>query len=142
MTLDLYQLHHVVDEFYGNQPTPQDVTFMHGQLQALELSPAEFEQSWRIARPIATRLLGRDPTLHELKQLSTQHPEEYHRFYGAHPHPDFPEVKASEMAKYHHIAEPIAMKLAGRKPVTKELARFALGGYHADDVASHYGGEW
>ena len=170
MTLDLGRIAHEVDQYYGNLPhpqapriklkdydafksaaeamtgvgkaTPQDVAHIHETLTRLEISPQDFVSTWKKAKPIANRLLGREPGMDEIKDLAGAHPQEYHDYFGHQPHPAYPEVKAMDMARYYHAAEPIARKLAGRAPSNKEVARFALAGYTSEDIASHFGGGW
>lgn len=120
------------------QVTGQEVSDMHAHLHALEMSPQEFESSWRVARPLASRLLGRDPEMDELKYLAGKHPEDVSHFYNSMPHPQYPEVTAGQMAKFHYIAEPFAREHAGRKPVPLEVARFAMQNASDEHIRNHY----
>lgn len=126
----------------GDFPEPNDVSAMHGQLQALGISPSQYERAWKLARPLANRLLDRDPTPDEIVHLHEAHPSEYHDYYNAMPHPHYPEISAGEMAKYYHAALPVSQKLAGREPVAHEVARFAMAGYDTESIHAHYKDDW
>jgi hypothetical protein len=126
----------------GKKPQPADVAHIHQSLKHLELSPSDFERLWKTSKPLANRLLNRDPTFEEMKILQEAHPGDIHGYYMDHPHPDFPEVKAGEMAKAYHAATPIARKMVGRNPNAHETARFAIANYSSEDMINHFGGEW
>src|ERR1700738_214842 len=100
----------------GRKPEPADVAHIHQSLKHLELSPSDFERTWKTSKSLANRLLGRDPTFEEMKVLADAHPGDIHDYYSNHPHPDYPEVKAGDMVKAFHAATPIARKMVGRTP--------------------------
>lgn len=166
MAFDRSQVGQTVSEFYGNLPHPQapelkvrefdvyarvaarfneepqpnheQILQAYHMLKNIEMSPSEFERVWDLAKPLANRLLDRPPSIHDLDLLQGAHPEEVHHYYFTHPHPEFPEVQAGEIARYHAAAEPIARQ-HGYEPNLHEVARFAIAGYDAEDMARHYG---
>jgi hypothetical protein len=169
MPLDMGVIRDLVNTYYGNLPTPgapkvalkeyqayeqaaeavagkkvkaQDVGHIHETLTQLGISPSDLQRVWRIAKPVSQRLLGRDPSFDEVAHLKDAHPADFHDYYNAMPHPAYPEVNAGDMAKYAHVAEPIALQHAQRYPAHKELARFVMGNYTADDIKNHYTGDW
>lgn len=119
-------------------PSPDEVTHAYHLLKNAEVSPHDFESVWSTAKPLANRLLGRPPTIHDVKQLAGGHPADVHSYYMGHPHPEYPEVKAGDFAKYHHAATPIANSMIGRDPVPLEVARFAIAGYDSEAIQNHY----
>lgn len=121
-----------------NQPKPAQVANAYHMLTNAELAPAEFERLWEVARPLSQRLLGRDPTIHDLQALTHKMPNEVQGYYMTHPHPQYPEVSAGDMIRYYHVARPISQQLWGREPNDHELARMALAGYDANEVLGHY----
>jgi hypothetical protein len=170
MALDQMAIQKATEDYYGNLPHPEANDVPVNQyslyqnvaarlnssqtptgdqtnqayllLQNLQMTPAEFERVWDISKPMTNRLLSRDPTVHELVDLAHQPPNAIHDYYMNHPDPIYPEVKAGDMAKYSHTAEPIARAYAGRSPNQVELARFAIGNYSAEDMAAHYQDNW
>ena len=126
----------------GNQPTPEMVSHASETLKGMQMSPGDFEHVWTMARPVANRLLGRDPSMIEMaKHLREATPREVHQYYSDHPYPGYEEVRAGEVAKYMRAAEPIARRYQ-RKPNLEEVTRFAAAGYTHDDMHQHYGGGW
>jgi hypothetical protein len=122
------------------KPRPADVVHAHKSLQVAGISPAEFEQTWTVARPVANRLLnGRDPTMVDIQRLKEAHPRDIHRYYLDHPFPGYEEVTAHQMATHYRAAEAIARQY-GRTPNYEEVSRFAVAGYEADDMHQHYRG--
>lgn len=140
MPIKEYDAHERVAAMLKNpdEPQPSDVEQAYHMLRQVDMSPAEWEYAWKLARPTANRLLDRDPDLQELVMFRGAHPADVHDFYSSHPYPGHEEVRAGEMARYFHAATPIAHTLAGRKPVLTEVARFAAAGYTHDDIARHY----
>lgn len=166
MTFDATKLPHVVADYYGNQPHPdapdikvkeyeafakvaarffenpkpqrEQITQAYHLLNNANLSPAQFERVWDIAKPLANRLLGTPPTIHDLDMLRDAHPGDIQRYYLDHPHPKYPEVSAGDFNRYYHAAEPIANMHADRFPVDHEVARFAAAGYETEDLIAHY----
>lgn len=122
------------------KPTPTDVEHAATTLKQAGISPADFETTWAVARPVANRLLdGRDPTMVQLKQLVGKSPQEVHDYFSGHPFPGYEEVTAGQMVRHWRAAEAIARQY-GRAPNHEEVSRFAAAGYTADDMHSHYGG--
>jgi hypothetical protein len=121
------------------QPKGADVAHAAESLNQAGVSPSEFEQFWTTARPVANRLLGRDPSLIEAQRLKDATPQDIHRHYMDHPYPGYEEVTAGQMAKYYRAAEPIARQY-GRVPNHEEVSRFAIAGYEAEHMDSHYQG--
>lgn len=166
MTLNTQRLHAVVDLVIGNMDhpdapelkvkdyrahvtaaammrnpdsvRPQDVVQMFHLLKRMDMSPADFEDAWSMARPIANRFLDRDPTPQEIKRFHGVTPGEIHDYYSEHPMPGHEEVKAGNYIKYFHAARPIAHSTVGRNPLPVEIARFAAAGYDAEDMHAHY----
>lgn len=164
--MDPLKLASVVEEFIGNMPHPDaptmpikeyaahervaammhnpkepeagDVEQAYHLLKQLDMSPAQWEHAWKLARPVANRMLDRDPDPSELVMFKDGHPSVIHDYYSSHPYPNFEEVQAGDVMRYLHAATPIAHTLAGRKPVLTEVARFAAAGYTSDDIANHY----
>lgn len=122
----------------GNQPKPDTVTHTFHTLKAASLSPGEFEHVWTSARPVANRLLDRDPSIMELVRLKDAAPHEIHAHYSNHPYPGYEEVTAGQVAKHWRAAEAIARR-HGRTPNKEEVTRFAAAGYTAEDMMNHYG---
>lgn len=120
------------------EATPQDVVNTYHQLKHVGLSAADFENTWELARPVANRILGRDPRLQELVQFVGAHPADVHGYYMEHPMPGHEEVKAGDFLRYYHAATPIAQATVGRKPLPVEVARFASAGYATEDIHAHY----
>jgi hypothetical protein len=120
---------------------PQDVVNTYHQLKHIGLSPADFEHTWELARPVANRILGRDPRLQELALFTSGHPGDVHEYYMQHPLPGHEEVKAGDFLRYFHAATPIAQASIGRKPLPVEVARFAAAGYGTEDIVNHYAHE-
>lgn len=164
--IDLHRLAGVVDDIVGRMPhpkapsltvadykayevaaamlknpeeaTPEDVVSTYTQLRTVGISAADFEHTWELARPVANRILGRDPRLQELLQFVGAHPGDVHAYYMESPMPDHEEVKAGDFLKYFHAATPIAQQSLGRKPLPNEVARFASAGYQTEDIVNHY----
>jgi hypothetical protein len=112
------------------EPQPQ-----HAQVQQ---APVEFERLWDIAKPLANRLLGRDPTMPELVMQANREPSQIQAYYVNHPHPHYSESTAGEMARYAAAVEPVSSRTQGRPPNEVETHRFVQGGYTMDDVVAHY----
>lgn len=126
----------------GNKPKPEMVAHAHQTLKSAQLSPGEFENVWTLARPVANRLLDRDPSIPEMaKHLREATPGMVHDYYSNHPYPGYEEVKAGDVARYMRAAEPIARRY-GKSPNLEEVTRFAVSGYGHDDIHQHYGGDW
>ena len=119
-------------------PEPHETEAAYHALQGAGLSPAEFEYGWGIARPLANRLLDRDPHLLELQRLKDARPSDWHAYYFHHPHPQAPEVAAGEMARYRQLAMPYSHDRYQRDPNVQEVSRFALGQYDQEAIAQHY----
>jgi len=131
--------------FQEANPTPQHVSTAYHTLTNAGISPAEFERVWDIAKPLANRLLDRDPTVHDLQMLMQKMPGEIHSYYMEHPHPEFPESQAGDIARYGAISREAANRHVGRDPLPAELHMFNMGGFNADEVLAHYasdGSEW
>lgn len=173
MPVDLTQLGQVVQDVYGNkphpalpeikvkdypafrrvagrmfqeaQPTSQHVTTAYHTLISAGVAPAEFERLWDVAKPLANRLLDRDPTIHDIQMLAQKMPGDVHAYYMDHPHPEFPESQAGDIARYATVAREAANRYIGRDPITAELHMFNMGGFTADEIHDHYasdGSEW
>lgn len=126
----------------GNKPSAEMVVHAAETLKGMKMSPGEFEHVWTVARPVANRLLNRDPSMLEMsKHLREAAPKDVHQYYSDHPYPGYEEVRAGDVAKYMRAAEPIARRY-GKAPNMEEVTRFAAAGYNHDDMHSHYGGEW
>lgn len=126
----------------GNKPKPEMVVHAHQTLKSAQLSPGEFEHIWTMARPVANRLLDRDPSIIEMaKHLREATPKDVHQYYSDHPYPGYEEVSAGQVARYQRAAEPIARRY-GKSPNLEEVTRFAAAGYTHDDMHQHYGGSW
>lgn len=119
-------------------PTPNMVEDLYNQLQAVGLSPHQWEHAFEISRPLANRLLDRDPTLQELVRHGDAHPGDVHDYYSASPSPSHPEIKAGEMVRYLHIASESAGRNLERKPLPHEVAHFAAMQAHPDYIDMHY----
>ncbi len=124
--------------FQEASPTSEHVGTAYHVLTNAEIAPAEFERLWTIARPLSNRLLSRDPTIHDLVSLAGQAPNNVQSYYMNHPHPQYPEASAGDIAKYATVALYPARRLAGREPNLTELHKFAVGGYTTQDVVAHY----
>lgn len=122
----------------GNEPHDSDVSAAVHLLKGMQMSPADFEYLWESAKPLSQRFLGRPPKPQELRKFLDATPGDIHGFYADHPHPDFPEVKAGDFARYFHAAQPIANSTVGRNPLKLEVARFAMAGYDETDIHAHY----
>ena len=124
--------------FQQAQPNPQHVSVAYHTLTNAGVAPAEFERIWDVAKPLANRLLDRDPTIHDLHMLSTRAPGEIHSYYMDHPHPQYPESSAGDIARYAAVAREPANRYAGRNPLAHELHTFVMGQYSASEVHQHY----
>jgi hypothetical protein len=124
--------------FQQKQPTPQHVSTAYHALTNAEVSPAEFERVWDVAKPLANTLLDRDPTIHDIHMLATKMPGDIHSYYMEHPHPKMPTAKAGDIARYAAIAREPANRYHGRNPVLGELHTFVMGQYSASEVHDHY----
>lgn len=135
-----YDSHERVAAMMNNpkEPEPGDVAQAYHLLKQLDMSPAEWEHAWKLARPVANRMLDRDPDPQELAMFKGAHPGDVHDYYSSHPYPDHEEVKAGDVVRYMHAATPIAHTLAGRKPVLNEVAQFAAAGYDTEDIHRYY----
>lgn len=122
----------------SGQVHPSDVVAAAQLLKGMEMSPADFEYLWSVAKPLSQRFLGRPPKPQELRKFLEATPGDVHGFYADHPHPDFPEIKAGDFARYFHAAQPIANATVGRNPLKLEVARFAAAGYDEEDMHRHY----
>jgi hypothetical protein len=162
-----FSTHHVathVAEVYGNMPHPQVPSLLikdypshervawmlndrkplpHEVAQAAEtlkqagLSPSQFESTWAIARPVANRLLGTDPTMQQLVALQGGSPQDIHHYYMNHPFPGYEEVTAGEMVRGYRAAEHVARQY-GQVPNHEEVSRFVATGASSDDMHNHY----
>lgn len=124
--------------FSNSQPKPKEVQTAYHALTNAGVSPGEFERVWDIAKPLANRLLDRDPSIHDLAMLASQHPGQIQQYYMDHPHPDYPEARAGDIARYAAVARYPANRLAGRLPNMTELHKFVMGNYTMTDIVSHY----
>ena len=124
--------------FDKSRPAPKDVASAYHALTNADISPAEFERIWDVAKPLSNRLLDRDPTIHDLAMLVHHKPNEIQSYYMDHPHPEFPTASAGEIDRYATSARWPANKLAGRDPYLAELHQFVVGGYSMDDIVKHY----
>jgi hypothetical protein len=120
-------------------PQKQHIESAYKMLNSAGVSPSQFEYVWDIARPLANRLLGRDPSIHDIARLADAAPGDIQSHFLDHPHPQFPEVAAGDMARFRAAATPMANQYAKRKPNDVEVARFALSGYDETSIARHYG---
>lgn len=121
-----------------DEPVPSDVEAAYHQLKHAGITPSQWEHAWTISRPVANRLLGRDPTLQELIRHGDAHPSEIHDYYWHSPSSSHPEIKAGEMAKYMHIASQVAPNHVDWTPTRQDAAYFAAAGMHPSDVEAHY----
>lgn len=131
--------------FQQASPKPQQVAVAYHTLTNAGVAPAEFERVWDVAKPLANRLLNRDPTIHDVHMLLTKAPGEIQSYYMDHPHPQYPESSAGDIARYAAVAREPANRYAGRNPNTLELHTFVMGGYTSDEVHGHYaddGSNW
>jgi len=119
------------------QPQPRDVAHAAETLQQAGLSPAQFETTWSVARPVANRLLGQDPTMTQLVHLKDAAPRDIHAYYLDHPFPGYEEVTAGQMAQHYRAAEAIARQY-GQIPNHEEVSRFAITGADAAQMHDHY----
>lgn len=120
------------------EATPADVVSTYHSLRTAGISAADFENTWELARPVANRILGRDPRLQELVHFVGAPPGDVHAYYMEHPMPGHEEVKAGDYLRYFHAATPIAQSTLGRSPLPVEVARFAAAGYQTEDIVNHY----
>ncbi len=128
--------------FMMNDTKPDGAAVTHAaeSLKQAGISPSEFEQVWHVARPVANRLLGRDPNLIEVQRLKTADPKAIQQHYLDHPFPGYEEVTAGQMARHYRAAEPIARQY-GRVPNHEEVSRFALVEADHDYMHQHFSGE-
>ena len=119
-------------------PTSHDVRAAYHELTQTGIKPSQWEHAWTISRPLANRLLGRDPTLQELVRNADAHPTEIHDYYSNLPSRSHPEIKAGEMARYKHLASDPADHHLERAPLMREVAIFAAGQFHPDQIDAHY----
>lgn len=118
--------------------TPHDVRDAYHELNAAGISPSQWERLWEIARPLANRLVHRDPSLPEMTHLLDAHPADIHDYYHHLPSPSHPEIKAGVMAKYLHMSNDVANQHLERPPLLEEVARFAASDFNPDDIETHY----
>lgn len=121
------------------QPRPADVSHAAETLNRAGVSPSQFEAAWTVARPVANRLLGQDPSMIDIQRLKDATPQDIHQYYLDHPFPGYEEVTAGQMVKHYRAAEAVARQY-GRVPNHEEVSRFAVAGYTADDMDRHYSG--
>lgn len=119
------------------QPTPADVTHAAQTLKGAGLSPAQFETTWAVARPVANRLIAKDPTMQQLVHLANSTPQQIHDYYMTHPYPGYEEVTAGQMVRAWRAAEPIARQY-GHAPGLEHVARFAVTEATVDDMHDYY----
>jgi hypothetical protein len=119
-------------------PTPGDVRGAYHELTQAGISPSQWEHAWEISRPLANRLLGRDPKIQELVRHQDAHPSEIYDFYYHHPSPSHPEIKAGVMATYMHMANDVANRHLDRPPLLREVAKFAASNYQPQEIENHY----
>jgi hypothetical protein len=124
--------------FYTSKPEGKQVETAYHTLKNSELSPSEFERLWKVAKPLANRLLNEDPTPQDLKMLEGGHPGDIQSYYMNHPHPQYPEASAGDIARYGAVSLHPARRLAGRPPNLVELHKFVMGNYSMDDIVQHY----
>ncbi len=123
---------------HDRQPNGDDVAHTAETLRQAGISPSEFESTWSVARGVANRLLGQDPTIVDVQRLKGASPMDIHAYYRDHPFPGYEEVSAGDMARYYRAAEPIARQY-GLVPQHNEVARFAVAGYDEAAMHDHYG---
>jgi hypothetical protein len=121
-----------------HKPTHMDVKDAFHQLKSVDLSPHEWEHAWTVSRPVANRLLGRDPTIQELIRHRDAHPADIHDYYYHSPSTSHPEFKAGVMAKYMHMASESASRHVERKPLLQEAALFAASDFTHEHIDQHY----
>jgi len=166
MTIDLKTLRQVVTKAFGELPHPDvpgltnaeyplyrriaemkrhphppsrsDIEAAYNELQSAGISPQQWEHAWAIARPLANRLMGRDPELHELVRLADAHPQDIHLYYSNLPSPSHPEIKAGDLARYLHMAAEPAGRHLQRRPLLQEAATFAAMNAAPEDIETHY----
>lgn len=124
----------------GEVPNGDDVRTTFHALKAANVSPAEFEYSWNLMKPITTRFFGanRNPQLQEIARLKDAGPNEVYNYFASMPHPLYPEAKVGDMFRYYHAAAPIARDHGASDPSALELARFSVAGYDIESVHQHY----
>jgi hypothetical protein len=119
-------------------PSHEEIRSAYHQLTQAGISPQQWEHAWQIARPLANRLLDRDPDLSELVHLIDAHPADIHHYYSSLPSPSHPEIQAGELARYLHVAAEPAGRHLQRGPLLAEAARFAAFNASPEDVELHY----
>jgi len=119
-------------------PEADDVISAFTMLKGAGVSPAEFEYVWDIAKPVSTRLIGKDPHILEVARLAQAHPTEILHYYSSLPHPKSPEISAGEFAKYFHAMQPHAQDHHERDPNTLEVTRAAISEWETADIVRHY----
>lgn len=140
LTNSEYQLYHRVAAMKTNprQPSHSDVEAAYNELTSAGISPQQWEHAWNIARPLANRLLGRDPELYEMAHLMDAHPADFHHYYSSLPSPSHPEVQAGNLARYLQMAAEPAGRHMQRRPLLQEAATFASMNAAPEDIESHY----
>lgn len=166
MTLDPQRVRQVVSEQFGKLPSPeipeitnaeypiyerlaemkrnpdeastQDVKNVFHEVSQSGISPQQWEHAWKLSRPLANRLLGRDPYIEELIRHADAHPSEVYDYYFNHPSESHPEIKAGVMAQYIHLSNDVANFHLERAPLLEEVAKFASGQFHPDQIEAHY----
>jgi hypothetical protein len=119
-------------------PTHHDVRDTYHEITQSGISASQWEHAWTISRPLANRMLGRDPTLQELVRHGDAHPTEIHDYYSNLPSRSHPDIKAGVMMKYLHMANDVANRHLERPPLLREVAKFAASEFHPVDIENHY----
>lgn len=123
----------------ARMPEADDVVSAFTMLKGAGVSPAEFEYVWDIAKPVSTRLIGKEPHILEIARLAQAHPSEILHYYSSLPHPKSPEISAGDYAKYFHAMQPHAQQLpTPRDPNHVEVTRAAIGNWETEDIQRHY----
>jgi hypothetical protein len=121
-----------------HKPTSNDVKDIYSEIKSSGITPSQWEHAWMISRPLANRLLGKDPTIQELVRHADAHPSEIYDYYYHMPSPSHPEIKAGVMAEYIHMANDPSNRHLERKPLLREVAQFAASKYHPEQIDAHY----
>lgn len=125
----------------SKRPSPEHVAHAFQQLQAMQMTPAEFQHTWAVAKPVSQRLLDREPTMVDIDRLRHSTPHEIHQHYFHSPYPGYEEVTAGQMARHWRAMEPIA-KLHGQQLNHETVSRAAIAGWTSDDAHNYFGGKW
>lgn len=133
---------------FGGHASPQEAGAFWTEFSTLNdrlategqrpFTPEEYTQVLDKTAPHSFAYHGRPPTMDEIVRHRDAEPSTIAKYYGDLPDQLYPQVPASQMAKYVQLADEPALQQIGRRPTKGEAAKFALGGFNFAGIGDFY----